>query len=93
MLTLTDANIIASAIYRTEGSDKTIWPYGIKHHYLHTTPKQACINTIEHVSRDYNTVKIDKYFIYILADIYCPIKDDAVGNKNWKTNMVRILHL
>ena len=39
---------LADAIYYSEGGNKTRWPYGIKHHYKHTTARQACLNTIKH---------------------------------------------
>lgn len=93
MLTLDQASIVADAIYQTEGRSHTKWLYGIKTLYKYTTPHQACINTIEHVSNKYNIVKVDRYFITMLADIYCPLSTDPVGNKNWKHNMVRILHI
>ena len=93
MLPIIEAEQVASAIYRVEGYDKTKHPYGIMTHYVHTTPRQACINTIQHVARDYNVSHIDRHFIYVLADVYCPLSDDPIGNKNWKHNMVAILHL
>lgn len=40
-----NVNKLANAIYKTENSKR--WPYGIKHHYKHTSARQACINTIE----------------------------------------------
>jgi hypothetical protein len=84
---------LANAIYRTEGSANTRWPYGIKQHYNHTTPRQACVNTIIHAEHDWHIVKIDRHFIYLLADRYCPPSVDKQGNLNWKHNMVAILHL
>lgn len=85
--------ILANAIYITEGSAHTHFPYGIKHHYIHTTPRQACINTIKTVERQYKIHSVDRMFIYVLADRYCPVKDDPIGNHNWKVNMVRILNI
>jgi len=84
---------LADAIYTAEGGKDTKWPYGIKQHYVTTTPRQACINTIIHAERTYKVVEIDRHFIYLLADIYCPPKVDLVGNQRWKVNVVRILHL
>ena len=84
---------IVSAIYRVEGGAHTKHPYGIMHIYKHTTPHDACLNTVIHAERDYKCVEVDRAFIYYLADRYCPPSIDSVGNRNWKNNMVRILHL
>jgi hypothetical protein len=78
---------IANAIYLTEGGTKTNYPYGILVYYKHTTPRQACINTIEHARRDWNG-KGD--FIEFLGGRYCPIganNDPRRLNKNWIKNI------
>ena len=82
---------VVTAIYRVENS--TTHPYGIMTHYVHTSPKQACMNTVLHAARDYHMVNVDKKFIYYLANRYCPPSTDKQGNLNWKANMVQILHL
>ena len=76
---------IANAIYKSENS-KT-HPYGILTHYKHTTPRQACLNTIAHAKRDWNG-KGD--FIVFLGNRYCPVgaNNDPKGlNKNWVKNV------
>lgn len=81
---------LANAIYYAEGGSKTSHPYGILSHYKHTTPRQACINTIKHALKDYNK-KED--FIVFLGNRYCPVgaKNDPMGlNKNWVKNVRRI---
>ena len=85
--------VIADAIFKTEGGTNTVYPYGIKQHFHNTTSQQACINTILHAERDWHITKVDRHFIYLLADRYCPSSCDLKGNINWKNNMVRILHL
>ena len=78
-------NQLANAIYKAENSKRH--PYGILAHYKHTTPRQACINTIKHAKRDWNG-KGD--FIVFLGSRYCPIgaKNDPKGlNKNWVKNV------
>ena len=78
---------IADAIYIAEGGAKTSHPYGILAHYRHTTPRQACINTINHALRDWNG-KGD--FIAFLGARYCPVgaANDPRGlNKNWVKNV------
>jgi hypothetical protein len=70
---------LANAICRAENSKS--WPYGIKHHYKHTTPRQACINTILHRERLWDG-KGD--FITYLGMTYSP----PSINPNW----VRLVH-
>ena len=92
MLTLHDLNQVANAIYRVEGGSHTHFPYGILS--IHTQhPRQVCINTIAHAAREYHIVKCDRYFIYVLAERYCPKECDAQGNVNWSKNMIQILNL
>jgi hypothetical protein len=92
MLTLSN---IVDSIYITEGGTNTSHPYGILTRYKHTSPRQACANTVTHAMRDFKFTEhsSDKAFIYFLADRYCPTSADAEGNKNWKVNMVRILNI
>ena len=49
---------IANAIYKAEGGAKTNYPYGILAHYKHTTPRQACINTINHAWVDFERQRL-----------------------------------
>lgn len=85
-----DIDRLANAIYYAEGGTKTAHPYGILAHYKHTTPRQACINTINHALRDWNG-KGD--FVSFLGARYCPVgaKNDPTGlNRNWVKNVKRI---
>lgn len=78
---------IADAIYLAEGGAKTSHPYGILAHYKNTTPRQACINTINHARFDWNG---EGDFISFLGHRYCPIgaSNDPRGlNKNWVKNV------
>lgn len=82
-----NVNRLADAIYWAEGGAKTNHPYGILAHYQHTSPRQACINTINHALRDWNG-KGD--FIAFLGSRYCPVgaSNDPRGlNKNWIKNV------
>ena len=82
-----DVEKLADSIYIAEGGSKTKHPYGILAHYKHTTPRQACINTIRHARRDWNG-KGD--FIVFLGNRYCPVgaANDPRGlNKNWIRNV------
>ena len=77
---------IADAIYLAEGGAKTAHPYGIMAHYQHTSPRQACINTILHAQKDWDG-KGD--FIEYLAKRYAPVgcKNDNGTNKFWAQNV------
>src|SRR3990167_3113765 len=74
---------IANAIYKAEGGDKTSYPYGILKHYKTTSPRQACVNTINHARRDWNG---EGDFIVFLGERYCPPKAHKL-NKNWVKNV------
>jgi hypothetical protein len=84
---------IADAIYIAEGGTNTSRPYGIMTKYEHTSPRQACINTIVHAENDYKVVQVDRTFIHVLSLRYCPPSCDLKGNENWQKNVIRILHL
>jgi len=84
---------VVQAIYQTEGGSHTKHPYGVLTTYKHTTPHDACLHTVEHALRGYTLHAVDRKFIYLLADKYCPPSADKQGNKNWKVNMVRILNI
>ena len=84
---------VVAAIYITEGGTKTSHPYGVLTHYVHTSPHDACFNTVNHALHDYKLHSVDRGFITFLANRYCPSSTDPVGHKNWTVNMVRILHL
>ena len=78
---------IADAIYLAEGGSKTRHPYGILTKYKTTTPRQACINTIEHARKDWDG-KGD--FIDFLGSRYCPVgasNDPTNLNKHWIRNV------
>lgn len=82
--TYTDAEI-ADAIFKAENSKSH--PYGILEHYEHTTPRQACINTIKHARKDWDG---EGDFIAFLGSRYAPIgaSNDPNGlNKNWVKNV------
>jgi len=78
---------LADSIFIAEGGTKTRHPYGILTKYKVTTPRQACINTINHAIRDWDG---SGDFIVFLGSRYCPIgaENDPTGlNKNWVKNV------
>lgn len=81
---------LANAIYIAEGGNKTKHPYGILAKYKHTTPRQACINTIKSALKRYNKQGAKGDFIAFLGKTYCPVgaSNDPWGlNKNWVKNV------
>lgn len=76
---------LANAIYRAENSRSH--PYGIMNTYKHTSPRQACINTISHRLKLWDG-KGD--FITYLSKTYAPqgaSNDPTNLNKNWIKNV------
>jgi hypothetical protein len=85
-----DVEKLATAIYYAEGGARTNYPYGILTKYKTTTPRQACINTINHALKDWDG-RGD--FISFLGSRYCPVgaANDPRGlNRNWISNVRRI---
>jgi hypothetical protein len=77
---------LADAIKLAENS-KT-HPYGILAHYKTTTPRQACLNTINHALKDFKGGD----FIAFLGSRYCPVncENDNGTNKFWVKNVKRL---
>jgi hypothetical protein len=84
-------NRLADAIFVLEGGNGTKWPYGIKVRYKSTSPRQACLNTIRHKHADWVQAGAKGDFRDYLADRYCPAKDDPTGNRNWHSNIHKLL--
>lgn len=83
-----DAGKLCEAIKRAENSSSH--PYGIMKKYKHTTPKQACINTVRHREQDWIKDGQEGDFIEYLQKSYAPIgaSNDPQGlNRNWKKNV------
>lgn len=87
-----DVNKLANAIYRIEGVDSK-YPYGIKS--ITTTNKaqarQICITTIRNNHSRWLNQNKEKYYLFFLADKYCPPSADRRGNLHWRTNVVSIM--
>lgn len=77
----------ADAIYWAENSHKH--PYGILAKYKHTSPRQACINTLRHKHQQWLTNGRKGTYIAFLASKYSPIgcDTDLGTNKYWKKNV------
>ena len=91
-MTNTIASIVA-AIRIIEGVHST-HPYGIiikNHHYTSEQARVICTRTILHYQRDYIKQHRHDDFLNYCADRYCPPSVDAIGNKNWKTNIHKLI--
>ena len=78
-------NQLANAIFKAENSKSH--PYGILAHYEHTSPRQACLNTIHHWFKVWDG-KGD--FVAFLGSHYAPLncENDPNGlNVNWIRNV------
>ena len=84
-----DVNKLADAIYKSEGGEKTKYPYGIMTKYKHTTPRQACINTIKSAQKRFVKQTKEKDFVHFLSLTYCPIgcDNDNGTNRFWERNV------
>ena len=79
---------LANAIYKAENSKAC--PYGILHHYKHTTPRQACLNTIKHQYRNWLKTNQTEPFLIYLSRHYAPLNagNDPTGlNYYWLYNV------
>ena len=94
-----DVERLANAIYKAENS-KT-HPYGIMTKYKHTTPRQACINTINRAYRDWKGLKASQKghkqgFIAFLGARYCPTDGNSLRpaeralNRFWVPNVSKL---
>ena len=85
-------NLIADAIFKIEGGNKTKYPYGIKS-IKTSNPRQVCINTIKNNYVRWQKDGKTNDFLTFLGNRYCPAQDDTVGNKNWLTNIHKMIIL
>jgi hypothetical protein len=90
-LTPTEENHLADAIYLVEGGNKTKHPYGVLAKYKSTSPRQACINTIRTKRKAWEAGGRRGDWLDYLADRYCHKQVDPIGNRNWKTNIHKLI--
>ena len=84
---------LCDAIYKAEGGANTKHPYGIMQKYKHTTPRQACINTVTSAMKRYEVQGAKEEFIAFLGKTYAPVgaDNDPRGlNVNWVPNVRRL---
>lgn len=87
-----EAAKIVDAIYRVEGGAKARVPYGILSVPVRDAKdaRRICLNTVQNNHDRWIKAGRPGAFFDFLADRYCPPAADAVGNKNWKTNIRKL---
>lgn len=83
-----DIQVWANAIGKAENSPSH--PYGIMARFKHTSPRQACINTVRHQYRIWCKSACSKPFLTFLASKYAPLGafNDPTGlNRHWAKNV------
>lgn len=87
-----DYELLADAIFRQEGSNKTAYPYGVKS----IKPKnkadarRIAINTARNTYQRWDAAGQPGDYIDFLASRYVPAKSDPQGNINWRMNVPKI---
>lgn len=84
---------IADSIFRLEGGPKAKAPYGILSVKVRSTEhaRQVCLATIRNNRARWIKAGRPGDYLDFLADKYCPTSCDAVGNRNWKKNIHKLL--
>lgn len=87
------AERIANAIYKAEGGARAKVPYGILSVKVQDEQeaRRVCLNTIRNNWQRWIKAGRIGSFIDFLADRYCPLSVDPVGNKNWKNNVKKLV--
>ena len=75
------------AIYLAEGGAKTSHPYGVMS-VKTDNPRQVCAQSVVNNFKRWNK---QGCFIDFMADRWCPVKSDQIGNRNWKQNLKSLL--
>lgn len=86
-------NQICSAIFVLEGGARAKAPYGILSMKV-SSPAMArriCLNTIRNSRARWLKAGRPGNELDYLADRYCPPSADKVGNKNWKSNIHKLI--
>ena len=83
---------MADAIYRAEGGDKARVPYGVLSVKVKdkAEARRVCINSIRNNIKRWEKAGKPSTFIDFMADRWCPVASDPVGNRNWKKNVKAI---
>jgi len=88
-LALPELNRIADVIWRIEGGAKTRHPYGVMS-VATSNPRQVCINSIRNNYARWKRAGNPGQFSRFMANRWCPMASDPVGNRNWINNFNKL---
>ena len=88
-LTAAELNRIADVIWRIEGGAKTRHPYGVLS-VATSNPRQVCINSIRNNYARWQRAGKPGQFSRFMANRWCPVAADPVGNRNWINNFNKL---
>ena len=87
-----DYEIMADAMYKAEGGDKTKFPYGVMAVKVKDIDeaRRVAINTARNNFKRWKAAGQPGTYLEFMADRYTPPTADPVGNYNWKVNVPEI---
>ena len=88
-LTAAELNRIADVIWRIEGGANTRHPYGVLS-VATSNPRQVCINSIRNNYARWQRADKPGQFSRFMANRWCPVAADPVGNRNWINNFNKL---
>ena len=88
-----DFGKIVDAIWVIEGGTRAKVPYGILSVKCSSKEecRRICFNTVRNNFRRWEKAGRPGQYLDFLADRYCPSSVDPVGNRNWKSNIKRMV--
>lgn len=83
---------LVGAIKKVEGL-RSRHPYGILKTTNSKKAKRICLFTVRRLRLEWENLRspIPVDWLNYLADGYCPAETDPVGNRNWKTNIHKLI--
>jgi len=84
------ADKMADAIYKAEGGANTKHPYGVKS-VSTTDARKTTLVSINNNWKRWQQAGSKGDFVDFMANRWCPVVSDPVGNKNWKVNVKKML--
>ena len=83
---------MADAIYKAEGGKKARVPYGVLSVKVkdEADARRITINSIRNNIKRWDKAGKHDTFINFMANRWCPVASDPIGNRNWKKNVTAI---
>ena len=83
---------MADAIFRSEGGDKARVPYGVLSVKVKdkADARRITITSINNNIKRWEKAGKPGTFIDFMANRWCPVASDPIGNRNWKKNVTAI---